>query len=71
MKICLTTLSETTACQGVFLAEWGLSILIEIIAHPNIGAAKYVHQQGKADRYIGIPFQRQELESLGTSINLP
>lgn len=71
MKICLTTLSENTACPGAFLAEWGLSILVEIIAHPNIWAAKYVHQQGKADSYIGIPFQRQELESLGTSINLP
>ena len=128
MKICLTTLSENTACPGVFLAEWGLSILIktgdisvlldtgqsisaaynadilgidlskidkivlshghydhtgglrsilrktkkeiEIIAHPNIWAAKYFRQQGKADRYIGIPFQRQELESLGATFKL-
>ena len=29
MKLRITTLSENTACMGDFLAEWGLSILIE------------------------------------------
>ncbi len=43
---------------------------IEIIAHPDIWAAKYRHRQGQEDRYIGIPFQRQELESLGARFNL-
>ena len=38
---------------------------IEIIAHPDIWAAKYSRRQGQADRYIGIPYQQEELESLG------
>ncbi len=43
---------------------------VEIIAHPDIWAAKYVRRQGQKDRYNGIPFQRQELESLGAIFNL-
>jgi len=43
---------------------------VEIIAHPDIWVAKYSRRQGKKDRYIGIPFQRQELESLGATFNL-
>ena len=43
---------------------------IEITAHPDIWAAKYRRRQGEADRYIGIPFMRQELESLGANFNL-
>jgi 7,8-dihydropterin-6-yl-methyl-4-(beta-D-ribofuranosyl)aminobenzene 5'-phosphate synthase len=43
---------------------------IEIIAHPDIWAAKYARREGQADRYIGIPFQAQELESLGANFNL-
>jgi len=43
---------------------------VEIIAHPDIWAAKYVRRQGQKDRYSGIPFQRQELESLGAIFNL-
>ena len=38
---------------------------IEIIAHPDIWAAKYACRPGRADRYIGIPYQRDEMESLG------
>ncbi len=128
MKIRVTTLSENTANLGEFLAEWGLSILIEtdevtilldtgksisvchnadnldidlskidkivlshghydhtgglrqvlgrmkkeveIIAHPAIWTAKYSRRQDKAGKYIGIPFQRQGLESLGARFNL-
>ena len=128
MELCITTLSENTAGMGDFLAEWGLSILVEtdevnvlldtgtsisasynadtlgidlskvdkivlshghfdhtgglrqvlrkmrkeveIIAHPDIWQAKYARRQGQADRYIGIPFQRQELEWLGARFNL-
>ena len=128
MKLRITALSENTANMGEFLAEWGLSILIEtdevnilldtgstisvchnantlgidlnkvdkivlshghhdhtgglrqvlgrmkkeveIIAHPDIWTAKYSRRKGKADRYIGIPFQREELESLGAKFNL-
>ena len=43
---------------------------VEIIAHPDIWTAKYARRQGEQDRYIGIPFQRQELESLGANFNL-
>ena len=42
---------------------------IEIIAHPDMWQAKYASREGE-DRYIGIPFQRQELESLGARFNL-
>ena len=42
---------------------------IEIIAHPDMWQAKYACREGE-DRYIGIPFQRQELESLGARFNL-
>jgi len=40
---------------------------IEVIAHPDIWAAKYNRQE---DRYIGIPFHHQTLESLGAEFNL-
>ncbi len=128
MRLRITTLSENTANRGDFLAEWGLSILVEterenilldtgrslsasyntgvlkidltridkivlshghydhtgglrqilrkmrneveIIAHPDVWAAKYSRHQGEKDKYIGIPFQRQELESLGANFTL-
>ena len=43
---------------------------IEIIAHPDIWAAKYIQRKGQTERYIGIPYQQQELESLGANFNL-
>jgi 7,8-dihydropterin-6-yl-methyl-4-(beta-D-ribofuranosyl)aminobenzene 5'-phosphate synthase len=43
---------------------------IEIIAHPDIWAVKYSRREGEEDRYIGIPFHRQTLESLGARLNL-
>ena len=43
---------------------------VEIIAHPDIWAAKYRRRKGEKDKYIGIPFQRQELESLGARFTL-
>ena len=43
---------------------------VEIIAHPDIWAAKYSRTQGQKDRYNGIPFQRHELERLGANFNL-
>jgi len=42
----------------------------EIIAHPEIWAEKYARQTDGAYRYVGIPFQRQVLESLGASFTL-
>jgi len=42
---------------------------IEIIAHPDMWQAKYATREGE-ERYIGIPFHRQTLESLGAKFNL-
>ena len=43
---------------------------IEVVAHPDIWQAKYHRPQGQRERFIGIPFARQELESLGARFNL-
>ena len=43
---------------------------VEIVAHPDIWTDKYRRRKGKKDKYIGIPFQRQELESLGAQFTL-
>ena len=125
MDIRITTLIENTASVG-FMAEWGLSILIEshgsrilldagpgistvynasllgvdftaidkivlshghydhtgglkeilkrgkdidIISHPAIWGHKYAVREGKA-KYIGIPFYREELDSLGARFKM-
>jgi 7,8-dihydropterin-6-yl-methyl-4-(beta-D-ribofuranosyl)aminobenzene 5'-phosphate synthase len=128
MGLRITTLSENTTVRAAFLAEWGLSILVEVeglrvlldtgrgialpynadalginlsqidkmvlshghldhtgglrevlskmkkevevIAHPDIWAAKYVRLPRERYSYRGIPFQREELESLGASFTL-
>jgi 7,8-dihydropterin-6-yl-methyl-4-(beta-D-ribofuranosyl)aminobenzene 5'-phosphate synthase len=124
----ITMLSENTASMGNYLAEWGLSILIqtekasvmldtgtsisaihnaealgidlskldkivlshghydhtgglrdmlrkinrkiEIIAHPDIWQAKYHRRKDDPERFIGIPFRREELESSGAQFRL-
>jgi len=43
---------------------------VEIIAHPDIWQKKYARRKDEPDRYIGIPFQRQELASLGARFKL-
>jgi 7,8-dihydropterin-6-yl-methyl-4-(beta-D-ribofuranosyl)aminobenzene 5'-phosphate synthase len=44
---------------------------VEIIAHPDIWDAKYVKRpEEKSYKYIGIPFQKAELENLGASFTL-
>ena len=43
---------------------------VEIIGHPDIWAAKYSRREDEPDRYIGMPFQRHELESLGAAFVL-
>jgi 7,8-dihydropterin-6-yl-methyl-4-(beta-D-ribofuranosyl)aminobenzene 5'-phosphate synthase len=43
---------------------------VDIIAHPDIFQAKYDKREGKPAKYIGIPFQREELESLGARFRL-
>lgn len=128
MQIKLTTLSENTAGRVGLLAEWGLSVLvevdnykvlldtgldisaaynaailgidlsavdrivishghrdhtgglhhvlnamrkkIEVIAHPDIWAAKYSRTFSKQEQYAGIPFAREALENWGASFRL-
>ncbi|MFP4640826.1 MAG: MBL fold metallo-hydrolase [Dehalococcoidia bacterium] len=128
MEIKITTLSENTANTDRMIAEWGLSILIdvdgfrilfdtgasfstvynaqllgvdfssidkivlshghfdhaggllnvirrrgapiEVIAHPDMWAAKYALRPNVPQRYIGVPFQREQLEADGAIFNL-
>ena len=42
---------------------------MEIIAHPDIWSNKYT-KVGDWERYAGIPFKREELESIGASFSL-
>jgi 7,8-dihydropterin-6-yl-methyl-4-(beta-D-ribofuranosyl)aminobenzene 5'-phosphate synthase len=42
----------------------------EVIAHPGIWGSKYGRMPGTPERYAGIPFVREGLESLGASFNL-
>ena len=43
---------------------------VKVIAHPDMWAAKYARRSPKEERYAGIPFSREELESLGARFNL-
>jgi len=43
---------------------------VEVIAHPDIWQAKYARRKDEPNRYIGIPFQQKELESLGARFEL-
>lgn len=43
---------------------------IEIIAHPDVWADKYARRKDGAARFLGVPFQRQELENLGARFHL-
>lgn len=43
---------------------------VEIIAHPDIWQAKYSRRKDETERFVGIPFQREELESLGARFHL-
>ncbi len=43
---------------------------VEVIAHPDVLAPKYASREGYEPVYIGMPFERRELESLGAVFNL-
>ena len=43
---------------------------VEVIAHPDMWAAKYVRRDQERVRYNGIPFSREELESRGARFKL-
>lgn len=42
---------------------------VEIIAHPDVWAPKHI-RLAERERYVGVPFPRQELEGLGASFTL-
>jgi 7,8-dihydropterin-6-yl-methyl-4-(beta-D-ribofuranosyl)aminobenzene 5'-phosphate synthase len=43
---------------------------IEIIAHPAVFGSKWGRNPGHPDTYAGVPFRREELESLGARFTL-
>jgi 7,8-dihydropterin-6-yl-methyl-4-(beta-D-ribofuranosyl)aminobenzene 5'-phosphate synthase len=43
---------------------------VTVIAHPDIWAPKYNRKEGRPEKYIGIPYGRQDLEALGAVFNL-
>jgi 7,8-dihydropterin-6-yl-methyl-4-(beta-D-ribofuranosyl)aminobenzene 5'-phosphate synthase len=77
LGIDLGKISQIVLSHGHFDHSGGLRSLlsrlkreVEIIAHPDIWAAKYTRREGKAERYIGVPYQIKELESLGARFRL-
>jgi len=43
---------------------------VGIIGHPDIWAAKYTQGEKYGERYLGIPFNREQLEGLGARFHL-
>ncbi len=43
---------------------------VQIIGHPNIWAPKYVRRKKGPEQYCGIPFSREQMESLGAQFKL-
>lgn len=43
---------------------------MEIIAHPDVWAIKYSRRDQQKDRFVGVPFLREELENLGAVFKL-
>ena len=77
MGISLSRIDKIVLSHGHFDHTGGLKTVllrtgkeIDIIAHPDIWAAKYGHHEGEEAHYIGIPFHRQTLESLGAKFKL-
>jgi 7,8-dihydropterin-6-yl-methyl-4-(beta-D-ribofuranosyl)aminobenzene 5'-phosphate synthase len=43
---------------------------VELIGHPDIFTSKYFYIKDFIERYVGIPYQREELEAMGARFNL-
>jgi 7,8-dihydropterin-6-yl-methyl-4-(beta-D-ribofuranosyl)aminobenzene 5'-phosphate synthase len=43
---------------------------VEVIAHPDIWAAKYARRGKRPEHFAGLPFRREMLENLGARFNL-
>lgn len=77
LGIDLSTIDKIVLSHGHYDHTGGLREVlrlkkeVEIIAHPDIWASKYTHRdKQKRERYIGIPFSREELESQGARFML-
>jgi len=74
----LSTIDKIVLSHGHFDHTGGLRQLlkvmrkeVEVIAHPDIWDAKYVQRPGEESySYIGLPFQKDDLEGLGASFTL-
>ncbi len=77
LNINLSRISKIVLSHGHYDHTGGLRDIlrrmekeVEVIAHPDVWQAKYVRHQDMAAHYIGIPFRRRELESLGARFRL-
>ena len=77
LKVDLSQVSKIVLSHGHYDHTGGLREIlrrigkeIEIIAHADIWLEKYSRRNDEPDRYIGIPFQPTELESLGARFKL-
>ena len=77
LGIDLRNVDKIVLSHGHFDHTGGLSSVlrrmrkqVEVIAHPHVWQAKYSRSKDMPARYIGIPFQQAELESLGARFSL-
>ena len=77
LGIDLTKIDTIVLSHGHFDHTGGLPHLltgigheVTIIAHPDIWAPKYNRKKDRPDKYIGIPYSREELEALGARFKL-
>jgi 7,8-dihydropterin-6-yl-methyl-4-(beta-D-ribofuranosyl)aminobenzene 5'-phosphate synthase len=77
LEIDLKTVDKIVISHGHHDHTGGLSEVlkvmrkkVEVIAHPDIWAAKYSRWRGQPERFAGIPFRREYLESLGAEFKL-
>ena len=76
MGVDLSTIDRIVLSHGHYDHTGGLRDVLrvtgpaEVIAHPDIWQDKCGHSPGEPERPIGIPFSREELESLGASFVL-
>ena len=77
LGIPLGTIDKIVLSHGHFDHTGGLrSVLrrmkkkVDIVAHPDIWQLKYSRRTSQEPHYIGVPFRRSELESLGASFVL-
>jgi len=72
LGIDLKSVDKVVLSHGHFDHTGGLRSLLqqvkhplEIVAHPDVWAPKYSQRRNRPERFIGLPFQLQELQSLG------